>query len=245
MKIFLSHSKQLKDRQLIQNALEVLENGGSVEHVLPKKVQGTLSDYYEAVKERVKLSIYKRELKRTQQELAKLGVEQDNPPRIISIEGFGYPVFHVTDQSALALREKEKELSELIFLYESYLTTGLDLYKDFIQTFEIKPPHTGMTASEFYEFITEVSLLDTSGSLKQSFFVRQLRKMMGTRIIPLQLDLRYLFRSIIKFLFKNMDDESGDSLNAQPIARIQQIVSHNSYIYELRRNSFSIQRAAW
>jgi hypothetical protein len=77
--------------------------------------------------------------------------------------------------------------------------------------------------SEIKELVSELRSLATQTILKVSCYSKKSSK----KLFSYTRNLRFIYRQIIRFLFKNLDDESGDVVNLVAFASVGMVLSTN------------------
>lgn len=130
------------------------------------------------------------------------------------------------------LQEKKEILSTLYTLTNEYLQTGDKQILTSIRALDfLSSPFEYFTVSNS-TFARCASVDKELEELIRGHVKRVIRKQMVRRFARIVRDIRYLFRSIIRFHFKNMDDESDGLLFGSFEA--QQLVLLNSHLHEHR-----------
>jgi hypothetical protein len=131
---------------------------------------------------------------------------------------------------------KKKKLELLIGLIEKYLETNEESLLDTISILD-----TDLCFIDGWQEIpligTSFSIVNSNDSRKKRYIIKRLRRIICNSIFRIWRDLRYNYRTIIKFLFKNMDDESGNNIavfelnSKQHLSFIQQHITNGTLFY--------------
>lgn len=115
----------------------------------------------------------------------------------------------------------------------NFLSTGDESCLALIKSYETDYLLNHATARDlsFFPFVTFFCALES----KNDFFIKQIRLRIKDLTLLKRRDLRYCFRSIIKFYFKNMDDESGDHVIVD-LHQAKQLFDHSFLKYGTQTN---------
>ncbi len=141
------------------------------------------------------------------------------------------------------LVEKQTTLRALVKATELFLETGNIYLKRHVELLESYLWPFESAAGWLYDIEPFTKGNVSFSDFKNQYISKLIRRRLGKIFFRIVHDLRFHFRTIIKFLFKNMDDESGDTVLFRTAA-INTVSFKNLSSHEQYRNYFSFSRAA-
>ena len=242
---FFQNKQQRRSEENLQLALKRVKEGEELDEILESNIASNLKRDFERYEYEKKLTLFKKELDR----YINISIFYDDTSKeSIGVNVNGKLIYFEVRcmlESRSSVERKKKILQKLVSSTETFIATGnIDLKKQilFLET-EIWPLLSFEMLSNYSPSIYLMEPVSQSKT-KVLFFLKKIRRLIGRRILGITQDLRSKFRSIIKFLFKNMDDESADQLAVfTKIASIRSQINFTSKNGHFTYNS-TFKRAA-
>jgi hypothetical protein len=228
---YFTNREQMRSTENLRMILKRVRKGEEIESLLDSHTLYDLQNDFEKYQYEQKLAYYKQELN---EHINLCNFYEEDNLKYIEFQIKGNILFNPLSsilsqsrQSLSVLKRKKEALQALVNATEMFIATGKKEIKNQIAflEFEVWPQSDILYLNSN---ISVIRVTETTQSFaKKFFFLKKLRRCLGKKSILRFEDLRSKFRSIIKFLFKNMDDEAADQLAVHK--KIASIRSHSNY----------------